>query len=268
MERKFYVLAESIIQHYLDKHISRASAGLSYFLMLSIFPLLICLYAMLGNLFPTAEELERILIGLMPEETVETLMDFLGYVSANSSERMIAVALIAMATSSAAGFRIIDKVMFELRGTRRRERLLAFVSSFAFSLVFLAALYLAAVLMATGGWFIGYVDRYVGFLNISRNWEWFRFVALFLLLFVLILGVYRVCAPRDRELILVPGALSAAVTMVGVSILFSWFIGLSVKYPLVYGSLASVMIMLFWLYICGNVLFLGNIVNISLEKMN
>lgn len=260
-------LGESVIRHYLSFHISRASAGLSYFLMLTIFPLLICLYAMLGSLFPSAEEIRELMEGLLPQGTVDTLMEFVDYISSNASPRMLTVAVAAMATSSAAGFRIIDKVMFELRGTRRRERFLAFVFSFVFSLVFLAALYLAAVLIATGGWFIGFVDRNIRFINISRNWEWMRFVMLFLLLFVMIVGVYRVTSPPQRRCLLVPGAVSASLAMVGVSILFSWFIGISVKYPLVYGSLASVMIMLFWLYICGNILFLGNIVNISLEKM-
>lgn len=267
MGLRFFSLAESVVQHYMDFHISRASAALSYFLMLTIFPLLICLHVMLGNLFPTAEEIRGLLGAVLPRGTIETLTDFLDYISMNASYKMLTLAIVAMATSSAAGFRIIDKLMFELRGTRRRERFLAFIFSFVFSLLFLTALYIAALLMATGGWFIGFVDRYVDFLNISHNWEWLRFLLLFLLLFVMILGVYRVTAPKGREVLLVPGAISAASAMVGVSILFSWFIGMSARYPIVYGSLASVMIMLLWLYICGNVLFLGNIVNISLEKM-
>lgn len=267
MGKGMYALAESVLRHYLDFHISRASAGLSYFLMLTIFPLLICLYAMLGSFFPSPEEVRALLELLLPRATVETVMDFMYYISANVSVRMLTVAIVAMATSSAAGFRIIDKVMFELRGIRRRERTLAFVFSFVFSLVFLAALYIAALLIATGGRFIAFADKYIRFLNISDNWEWFRFVLLYFLLFVLILGVYRITAPRDRRVIFVPGALAASVALLGVSIIFSWFIGMSARYPLVYGSLASVMIMLFWLYICGNVLFLGNIVNISLEKM-
>ena len=45
------------------------------------------------------------------------------------------------------------------------------------------------------------------------------------------------------------------------SILFSWFIGMSSKYSLVYGSLASVIILLLWLYLCGNILILGNVFN-------
>ncbi|MEA4954313.1 MAG: YhjD/YihY/BrkB family envelope integrity protein, partial [Pseudoflavonifractor sp.] len=45
------------------------------------------------------------------------------------------------------------------------------------------------------------------------------------------------------------------------SVLFSWFIGLSSRYSLVYGSLASVIILMVWLYLCGNILILGNCVN-------
>ena len=47
--------------------------------------------------------------------------------------------------------------------------------------------------------------------------------------------------------------------MVACSVLFSWFIGLSSRYTLVYGSLASLIILLVWLYFCGNILLLGAI---------
>ena len=38
---------------------------------------------------------------------------------------------------------------------------------------------------------------------------------------------------------------------------FSWFIGMSSRYALVYGSLASLIILLVWLYLCVQILFLG-----------
>lgn len=266
MNRKIICLAEDVIKLYFGIHISRASAGLSYFLMLSVFPLLICLYSMLGSLFPTAEELEGILRGLLPGETVSTLMEYLGYVSSNSSHKMVTVALVALATSSAAGFRIIDKVMDEIRGTRRKDKHAAFLMSFAYSLLFLFAIYFAALLIASGGWFIKFVDENTNIINISRNWEWFRFILLFFVLFVFILGAYRICRPHKRNTIIVPGAFWASFAIVAISLLFSWFIGASIKYPLIYGSLASVMLMLLWLYIFSNLLFLGNILNVTLEK--
>ena len=52
-------------------------------------------------------------------------------------------------------------------------------------------------------------------------------------------------------------AVLAALAMVAASAVFSWFIGMSSRYALVYGSLVSIIILLVWLYFCGQILFLG-----------
>ena len=52
-------------------------------------------------------------------------------------------------------------------------------------------------------------------------------------------------------------ALLTALAMAVCSGVFSWFIGMSSRYALVYGSLASLIILLVWLYLCGNILLLG-----------
>ena len=137
-----------------------------------------------------------------------------------------------------------------------------------FSLVFLAAIYLAAVLIITGKWFLEMIDRHIMFMNISGAWSWARFVLLFLLLFVIVSGVYRLTAPQDEKSRIFPGAASASVALVVVSLVFSAFISASSKYPLVYGSLASLIIMMFWLYICGLIVFIGAALNIALEKQS
>ena len=85
---------------------------------------------------------------------------------------------------------------------------------------------------------------------------------LFALVLLFVLLAYRLAAPRGkpRPPILTGGFL-AAVALAAASILFSWFIGMSSRYSLVYGSLASVIILLVWLYLCGNILILGNVFN-------
>ena len=45
-----------MIRFYTLHHLPRSAAGLSYFLTLSFFPTLICLYTMLGRLSPGPEE--------------------------------------------------------------------------------------------------------------------------------------------------------------------------------------------------------------------
>lgn len=61
-------------------------------------------------------------------------------------------------------------------------------------------------------------------------------------------------------------SLGAALAIVAASVLFSWFIGMSSRYALVYGSLASLIILLVWLYLCGNLLLLGTVVGRVLEN--
>ena len=47
---------------------------------------------------------------------------------------------------------------------------------------------------------------------------------------------------------------------------FSLFIGMSSRYSMVYGSLASIIILMLWFFLCGNILVLGNVVNFVLAK--
>ena len=51
--------------------------------------------------------------------------------------------------------------------------------------------------------------------------------------------------------------IAAALALVVCSAVFSWFIGLSSRYSLVYGSLMSIVVLLIWLYLCGQILFLA-----------
>jgi len=82
-----------------------------------------------------------------------------------------------------------------------------------------------------------------------------------------VLMVYRAGTPRRamRTRILLLSSLLAAAAIVGASAVFSWFIGMSSRYALVYGSLASLIILLVWLYLCGNILLLGMVVGRVLE---
>ena len=258
---------KSMADIYWEQHVPRAAAGLSYFLTWSVFPLLICLYNMLGGLFPATEEIRSFLTGLLPENTTEIILDFLRYVSENTSTTMLIVALTVLVTSSSAAFRTMDNVFSEMRGRARFSGFFEVLFSIAFSVVFLAALYFAAILILTGKWFLDFVDRHIMFMNISDSWSWARFVLLGLLLFVILSGLYRITAPKGASVRLLPGAVLGALALVAVSVFFSAIIGQSARYPLVYGSLASVIVMMFWLYTCGIILLMGNALNISLERL-
>ena len=259
-------LLRGVYEIYRAQRIPVAAAGLAFFLTLTLFPLLICLQTMLGSLFPPTEELRSFLAVLLPRDTVDALLSYLRYASENQSHAMLAAAISLLVTSSSAAFRVVDRVMGEMRGRRRFSGAFAWVFSFCFSLFFLAAIYFAVILIVSGKWVLDLADRHIYFMNVAESWRWWRFVLLFLLLFVLLGGVYRITAPKRGGGRVLPGAAAASVCLVAFSVAFSAFLGAGAKYPLIYGSLAGVVLVMLWLYTCGVVLFLGNALNVALER--
>ena len=263
--KTFRSVCRRTVRLFAEHRLPRSAAGLSYFLTLAFFPLIICLHTMMGGFLPATEQVYELLNGLLPQDTVETVTEYLRYVSQNQSLLMTLAAFFVLAMASSAAFRLINGAMESMRGEKHFSDVFQIGFSFLFSLIFLAAIYIAVLFTVTGKWFLEFADRFIMYVNISAAWSWVRFVLLFLLLFVILSGVYKITAPRDRPVRILPGAAAASVALVGASILFSYFISFTVRL-LVYGSLASVIIMMFWLYVCGIILFVGGALNVALEQ--
>jgi membrane protein len=93
---------------------------------------------------------------------------------------------------------------------------------------------------------------------LSLLWGVLRYVLLFSCMLLLVLMLYWIGSPEKlRGWGLIFSAMLTAVVLVFGSAVFSGFIVLSTRYSVVYGSLASLMILLVWLYFCGNMLLLG-----------
>ena len=54
MVNKSISFVKEFARLYTGKHITRSSAALSYYLTMTIFPLIICMYTMLGNSYSKA----------------------------------------------------------------------------------------------------------------------------------------------------------------------------------------------------------------------
>ena len=137
------------------------------------------------------------------------------------------------------------------------------------SILLVLILYLSIVVIFTGGWFFQMLERRLPRLlaellplsALSAVWRGLRYVLLFASMLLLVLMIYWIGTPKEqRRRGLVPSAILTAGALVCGSAVFSGFISLSSRYSIVYGSLASLMILLVWLYVCGNVLLVGALV--------
>lgn len=249
---------------YFSKRVARSAAELAYFLILSFFPILICINALVGLLDLDTAAMLEMASPLLPREALEVLAEYIRYITGNQTPGLLAAGLVMTLFSSSAAFRALMNIMGDIYERSSYQGLVQIVASVAFSLLFLAMIYLSLVVLLTGGWLFQLVEDFFHLESgmLPWDWQWIRFFILFCLVLLVVLVVYRMSAPRGKPTPpILTGGILASAALVAASMVFSWFIGMSSRYSLVYGSLASVIILLVWLYLCGNILILGNVVN-------
>ena len=259
-------IVRELTEIFFGKKVSRSAAQLSYYLVLSLFPLLICLTAMTAGWEAAGGDFIEDIRAFIPASAYESLVDYLDYVSENFSAAMTIAALTVLITASSAAFRAILTVMEDIQEEHRYIGFWKGIFSIVLSLGFLLAMYASCAIIIMGSRFAALAAEYIGS-DAAAPWQWLRFGLLFALLFVMIYGVYRLSAPKGkRREQRVIGAAAAAMTLVAAGMFFSWTISISGRYPLIYGSLASVIILMIWLFICGNILIMGNAFNVVINR--
>lgn len=249
---------------YYGKGIPRAASALSYSLIFTLFPFLICVNAMLGSLNLTPESLFEFLETILPQAAAEIITTYFAYISETSVKTpLFFIGLAATLTSSATTFRSIMMTMCDIHGGAQRRGFFNIVFSFVLSFAFLMAIYASCIIIVCGRWFMRIVEDYFDIVMFVDLWKWLRFVVLFIILFLMMYMIYRVSSPRDyRRIPRTRGALVATVLLEAISIIMSQAISFSTRYTLVYGSLASIVVLLAWLYAAGCIVYLGNIINV------
>lgn len=259
------------VETYNRMGVSRSAAALSYFLILTLFPLLVCVNYFIGLFHLDLEQLLLTLDQVLPSEVLQVVGDYLTYVAGIQSPALLWASLFTILVSASAGLRTLFHAMDVLFLRPHHDSLRRMVISVLLSVLFLVTIYLSVVVIFTGDWFFWVLQsslprRVIALLPLDALadlWLWMRYLLLFCFVLLLVFPVYVVGIPRKSlpRGTLRLSALLTSVAMVACSALFSWFIGMSSRYALVYGSLASLIVLLVWLYFCGNILLLGAVVS-------
>jgi len=251
-------LREAIFR-YFDCRGPQAAACLSYFVLLTVFPILICVSSILGLLHIDIVGLTASLERILPQAGLNVIRGYLSYVNLHQSTGFFFAGLVACWFSAAAAFRTITRVILDAYEDAEQSMVRGVINSILFPFALIGTLGLSIIVVVTGQRTVHALAARLPVLDsLLRLWSWSRYVLLFAVFLLFILAVLTMAAPRGtpRFPILISGLVSALALVVS-SAVFSWFIGLSSRYSLVYGSLVSLIVLLLWLYLCGQILFLG-----------
>lgn len=252
---------------YFQKRVYRYAAAFSYYVTLSLFPIIILVSIMVAPLHVDVEGLYDVLSNFIPRGITDIILSHLDYVRHGDSDIMLWSAVLLLCSTASGAFRVLMNIMSDIHGESRYSGVSGFLLSFVLALSVLLFIYLSCVLVVTGRWVLNLVDEHFQVFTLTRVWLWLRYGILFPLMFFFVQCIYMVTMPKGNyKFRRTTGAILATVVVVLVSMIFSWLISLTNRYTLVYGSLASVVILMIWLYCCGIILIMGNAVNVVIDK--
>ena len=251
-----------LVKTYMEKQVPRAAAQMSYYLLFCLFPLLLVVVAALGFFHLDVSEVMKIIDRLSPVAG-DLMGDYVTYVVENESAGLMAAGIVMAVTASSAAFRGLMRITGEIAGRPTFRGFAMFGVSIIMSLVLLLTIFAFLLATVTGRWFLTILTERLHIAAVAWIWQWLRFPIVFALGVLAITALYRVCLskkalPDSRAW---PGAVFASVTLVLGTGLFSMFISMSSRYSMVYGSLANIILLMLWFFVCSNILVIGNLIN-------
>ena len=265
--KKLIYLIKRVIHYYNVKQIPLASAALCYYMMMTVFPMIICLYTLLGQNYDQALRILEFAEGFLSSDTLDTIRSFLAYVEDNHSLAMAIAGLTVMITSASAAVRSMLVTIGRMQGGLRYTGIMGFVFSVLYSVVFLAATWFAIIVMFSSRNILNLIRRWLPFVEVDVNWHEVKYWMLAIIMFLILWGMYRFSREKGNRYFTWPGAIFATFGIVGMSLIFSGFIAVSARYSLVYGSLASVILLMYWIYLICQVIYIGAAINVSLRDL-
>ena len=245
------------------------AAQLAYYFLLAIFPLLIFLL----SIVPLFKIEQGLITGFIqdyaPSEISGLLEGIINDVLSNSGGGILSIGLILTLWSASNGMTALMNafnVAYDVEDSRNFVK--AKLLSVFFTVILSLSVILTFVLIVFGEQIGNLMFGVIGLDDqFSFIWNLVRSILPVLLVFVVFFIMYMT-APNIKLKIksVIPGTIFTTVAFLGASWSFSYYVSNFGNYSATYGSIAGVIILIFWLYITGVIIILGAQINSILHK--
>ncbi len=275
MFRKLIVLAIDFSSGMKKKNIDTCAGSTSFFLILSLIPLLILLSSFLPYTAVTKTDLVNAVTEITPDFAWDILFQLIDEAYSKTVSIMSLSALITI-WAGALGMLAIIRGLNSIYGiTEQRNEFLLRLIAVLYTLAMIIIVLLMLVVMVFGnvlGHFliviIPHLEKTLVFLS------GFKFIIVIVGATILFALIYTYVPDiKLRFINQIPGAAFTAIVWYFFSLIFSIYVNHTNNYNTLYGSLATPVVIMFWLYFCIYIFFIGAVINqflmdISSKKLN
>ena len=145
-----------VVELYFVHRVSRSAAELAYFLLLTFFPILICISAFVSKLNLEMSALLEEASYVLPQEVLAIFQDYLHYIDTHQSDAMLVAGVFMSALFASAAVRGLMNIMHEIYGRATFQGFRQLIASLIFAVLLLITIYLSITVVVTGNWFFQY----------------------------------------------------------------------------------------------------------------
>ena len=252
------------------KHnISYTAGQIAYFFILSVFPFLIFVNALIASFDIPGNAAISFLEPFFPEQIVSFVAQYLEYINEQSGASLLSFGIILALFSASKSVRSLASAFNRAYDISQRRGFFAqvFFSMlfiFLFALIFLACV----VLVALGNDFVSKLIANItlafAFVDLFSVWRW---ITTAVILFFTMSIIYKIIPSKKIKFSeTIPGTLFSLVGFLILTGGFSFYVNNIVSSSLFYGSVGAVMLLMLWMYFAGIILILGAELNSILAK--
>lgn len=249
--------------------VTTRAAALAYYLVFSIFPLLILFSLIIGSLHIDTATMDILLARVLPKDMIDMLKGYLDYVTRTFDMKLLMFALVF---SIYFPWRFIRSLMDGIRISYRQESEESFIRRTLKQILctLLIPLTLAAslILIILGHNVITFLVSLLPPQTLRLSdflltlWQYGRFLIAAAIMTIALIILYRCSIPtRVPFKTLLPGIVFSIIAWVISSIAFSFYVENFGDYSVIYGTLGAFVILLLWLYLTGLIFLVGSEIN-------
>lgn len=264
----FFRFLDEIIMRYNLNKISYTSGSMAYFFTLSFFPFIMFLNALIGLLDLDSVQLFNIMTPFFPEQVSNIIVGYNEYI-ANISNKPVLIISIIISLYSAS--RAIGSMIISLNSIYDIEKQRFFIVDWIISCIFTVAIGVVILLLAvsiiTSTKVMGKIYEV---LSISAPSVALTNIIVTLLtliiIFFIIFSLYYIMPNKKMQAKkLIPGSIFSTFGIAMMGVFVSGYVRLSTRFSLLYGSISTIIVVMLWFYLFGNIISIGATINRTIE---
>lgn len=250
--------------------VTAQGAQLSYFFLLSFFPLLIFAVQLLPYLNLQQDAVFRFLHDIMPLEVYVLIEGTLAEILNNRNGSLLSIGVLGTIWSASNGIDALFSAINRAYDTERRSGFMDRILSLAFTFILVIVVLVVLLLPIFGQQIVLFLfantmieNDLIQLVNDIR-WTMPPFI-----IFIVLIALYWLIPntmPKLKITSVLPGTIFTTACWALLTSVFSIYINNFSNYSATYGSIGGVIVFMLWLYFTGILLILGAILNATMQK--